>query len=578
MKKIYFGGNILTMADSRGGRVQALLIDDGRVRAAGDLADIETLAGGDAQRMDLQGSTLMPGFVDGHSHICQYADTLRCVDVSGARTGQAIADAMREALRERAQTALRSGDMSGLDAWLAGFGYDQNLLPGREHPDKHLLDGIGAQVADEFAALPMDARRALAATPMLITHASGHMGVLNSAGLERAHIGADTEIAGGMIAHDAQGQPTGYMEEAAFMRAAGGMGAPTDAERMALLERAQREYLKRGVTTAQEGLASHEGVRLLKRASAAGRLKLDVVCYADLRAAVPPEEIVEFMRKGDMSRGDIFTEEPELASGYQGGVRLGGYKLFLDGSPQGRTAWLRAPYLPGEGQGADYCGYPVYSEEQAQAYVLYAAKRGRQLLTHCNGDAAIDQLLRAQQLACLDTDARRNRNVIIHAQLMQPDQLPRAAHLGMIPSYFAAHVRYWGDAHLRNFGMERASGISPLGLAERLDMPFTVHQDTPVLPPDMLETMQIALDRRTAAGELLAKPGITDVSRAAIMRAETVYGAYEYFEEEQKGRLLPGMRADMVRLSADPMTAPVEEIAGIKVLETYKDGNVVYSA
>ena len=161
---------------------------------------------------------------------------------------------------------------------------------------------------------------------------------------------------------------------------------------------------------------------------------------------------------------------------------------------------------------------------------------------------------------------------------MRPDQLERLPNLGLMPSYFVAHVKYWGDAHLRNLGPERARAISPLGLTERLGIPFTLHQDTPVLPPDMLETLCIAQRRVTRDGVSLAQPGLTDASRGALVRAVTTWGAFQYFEEAQKGTLEPGKRADMVRLSANPLKVDAAALDSIEVRATYVAGEAAYGA
>ena len=332
------------------------------------------------------------------------------------------------------------------------------------------------------------------------------------------------------------------------MRAAAQVGAPSQTQRLARLDAAQCEYLRHGITTAQEGLARRADVALLDAAARAGRLKLDVVAYQDVREVVPPDGIVDYVRSG------------------------------RDGSPQGRTAFLSQPYLPAQDQGEDYRGYPAMDDAQVEAYMLYAARRERQILVHCNGDAAIDQLLHAQRIACAQAGAARNRNVAIHAQLMRPDQLKQLPEVGLMPSYFVAHVKYWGDAHLRNLGPERAAAISPLGLTERLGIPFTLHQDTPVLPPDMLETLSIAQQRISREGVHLARAGITDASRDALVRAITAWGAYQYFEEAQKGTLEPGKRADMVRLSANPLSVDAQALDSIEVRETYVAGELAFQA
>lgn len=204
-----------------------------------------------------------------------------------------------------------------------------------------------------------------------------------------------------------------------------------------------------------------------------------------------------------------------------------------------------------------------------------AAREGRQLLAHCNGDAAAAQMLR-----CLADCERRYpsmhalRPVMIHAQLLGLDQIAEAASLGVIASFFVAHVYHWGEVHRRNFGEERANHISPAASALRGGLRFTFHQDAPVVEPDMLETVWCAVNRLTADGNLLGAQ--ERISAWEALCALTVNAAYQHGEERDKGTISPGKRADFVVLSADPLTVPPEELRTIHVLQTIKDGKRIY--
>ena len=144
----------------------------------------------------------------------------------------------------------------------------------------------------------------------------------------------------------------------------------------------------------------------------------------------------------------------------------------------------------------------------------------------------------------------------------------------MIPSFFVAHVYHWGEDHVRNFGWERASRISPAGSALALGIPFTLHQDSPVIRPDMLETLWCAVNRLTRDGRILGKEERIPVWDA--LRAVTANGAWQYFEEEEKGTISPGKRADFALLSADPLKTPPENLRDIRVLATVKDGERIW--
>ena len=282
-------------------------------------------------------------------------------------------------------------------------------------------------------------------------------------------------------------------------------------------------------------------------------LKLDVVAYAD------PRDCKKIMEQFGDRMGH-----------YKDHVKIGGDKIFLDGSPQGRTAWMRQPY---EGE-SDYRGYPVLTDEQVYGRLKSALERGVQILAHCNGDQAAEQYLSVMERLERETGRRLRRPVMIHAQLVGRDQLPRLKTLGMIPSFFVAHVYHWGEVHVKNFGLERAEHISPAGTAATLGIPFTFHQDAPVIQPNMLETVWCAVNRRTKTGRLLGQE--ERVSTLEALKAVTTYAAYQYFEEERKGSLAAGKAADFVILGQDPLTADPMALRDIPVLETIKDGRTIW--
>ncbi len=265
---------------------------------------------------------------------------------------------------------------------------------------------------------------------------------------------------------------------------------------------------------------------------------------------------------------------PGVVDGGEGTFRIGGVKLFLDGSPQGRTAWMRTPYAGG---GPDDRGYGTMTDKDLRAALRTAYANGLQPLAHANGDAAAAQYLAAvEDLEREHPGFRDLRPVMIHAQLLDRDQMGDTARLGVIPSFFVAHVYHWGDTHIKNFGPERAARISAAHSAQQHGIPFTFHQDSPVIPPDMMETVWTAVNRRTRDGVLLGPEERIDPEEA--LRAVTLNAARQYFLEDCKGSLRPGKDADLVILDADPLTVPPEALRDIKVLATIKGGKLIYRA
>ncbi len=523
-KTLYFGGPILTMEDPV--PRQALLEQGGKILAVGSLEELTVLAG-DCRQIDLQGHCLLPGFIDPHSHFTTLGTALTSCDLTGSASPGEIVDRLRRFLQQHPPAD---------GGWVVGFGYDNNLLPGAAHPTRQLLDQVSYTV------------------PVLISHASGHMGAANSAALAAMGLTAATpDPEGGLYGRTADGQLSGYMEERAFTAAGAAVPPPAADLLVGSLLRGQEIYLQNGITTAQDGMTGQKELALLRLLAERQQLKLDVVGYVDL-ANFP----------------DLLAQTPAYSGGYRHHLRLGGYKIFLDGSPQGRTAWLSAPYLGGDGH---YCGYPIHTDEQVRRLVQKSLDDGRQLLCHCNGDAASQQYIEAFQ-AVLGQKSCPTRPVMIHAQTVRDDQLAQMAPLGMIASFFTAHTYYWGDVHLKNLGPARAGHISPAVSAIENGVVYTFHQDTPVLPPDMIDTLWCAVNRTTRAGVVLGPD--QKLSTYQALEGITKNAAYQYFEERQKGTLAPGKLADMVILSQDPLQLPGDELRRLQVLATCKEGRWVY--
>lgn len=523
-KKLYCGGTILTMDPSQRG--DALLVEDGRIRGIGPEAELKGQAAG-AEEIRLEGRTLMPAFIDPHSHFSACANALLQGTVERAESFADIVDTIRAYIRERQIPA---------GSWVAVRDLDPEVLREGRVPDKGVLD-LASQ--DH---------------PIILQHKSGHVGVLNSLALKMAGIGADTpDPSGGKIWRE-DGEPTGYLEENAFIPVLHRLPPPSWEELEAAYGKAQEMYASYGIATVQEGFMSEEMIPVYRGLCGGGKLQLDVVGYP-----------------GAEGGEKLFQALPEYAGDYREHFRLGGYKMFLDGSPQSRTAWVRTPYL-----GSEDRGYPTLTDRQVYGYAERAVKEGRQILAHCNGDAAAEQYLAAlEQVKAGGLDPAAVRPVMIHAQLLGLDQIPRLASLGVIPSFFVAHVYHWGDTHIRNFGRERAGRISPARSAWEAGLPFTFHQDAPVIRPDMAETLWCAVCRRTRSGQLLGEEERIPVEEA--LKAVTIHGAYQYGEEREKGSLTPGKKADLVILDRNPMEAAPEELREIRVLETIKEGKTVFS-
>ncbi len=318
---------------------------------------------------------------------------------------------------------------------------------------------------------------------------------------------------------------------------------------------AMQEYAENGITTAQDGGASPDSVALLKAADAAGHVTLDVVAFPQ-------------------GQGDHLATTKNFNYGeYDGRVKIAGIKLMLDGSPQGKTAYMTKPYIvPPHGQSADYRGYPMIPQARASELVAHYLNADIPIIAHANGDAAADMLIEAVTEADNKTD---HRTVMIHAQTVREDQLTQMKTLGMVPSYFAAHSFYWGDWHRDSvFGVERASRISPTATTVARGMWFTVHNDAPVVPPDMMRLLWATTNRITRSDQVLGPDQRISIYDA--LRAVTINAAYQHFEEDIKGTIEVGKQADFCLLYKNPLSIPTTDLLTVDVVATYSRGRKVF--
>ena len=516
---LYFGGPIVTLEEPQ--YAQALVERGRRIAYVGDREEAERLAGPGARRVDLEGRALLPAFVDPHSHLLACAYARLQVPLGECAGWGEIADRLSRHVQER---GIQPGE------WVKGTGYDQNALAEGAAPDRFCLD------------------RACPHNPVVIQHASGHAGVFNTLALER--LGALDGDCG--LERDGQGELTGRGEENPFLDLLGRIPMDGLEDVLRAFQGAQEEYASHGVTTAQEGLLQPVMAPVYQEILRRGLLYLDVNAY------VPPADY-------DRLRGQFAQE----VSASPGTFRVAGMKIFLDGSPQGGTAWVREPYAGGG------CGTSTMTDGQVLSAFRQALDRDAQLLAHCNGDRAAEQYLTLLAQAEREAGKKLCRPVMIHAQLLGLDQLERVKALGVIPSFFVAHVYHWGEIHVKNFGLDRAGRISPAGSALARGIPFTFHQDSPVIPPDMLETIWCACVRRTKTGRVLGAEERIPVE--AALRAVTQTAAHQYGLERELGTLRPGKRADFVLLSGDPLRTPPEELKKLQVERTIRCGRTIWS-
>jgi len=532
--QVWTNGHILTM-DADGRQATALVIEDDRIIAVGSDDDMQRWLPDADVELDLEGRTVVPGFIEAHGHfpgagLAAVAADLNSPPIGGVKN---IRDAL-EALE------LVDAERPG-DGWLIGFGYDDTMLEEKRHFTRADLDSVSTT------------------RPVLAMHISGHMAVVNSLALERFGITAETpDPPGGEIRKDLEtGEPTGLLLETASRPLQLEALNMPPLQQVAVVRLAVELYAAQGFTTVQNGLATLEQIKGMGGASKLGLIPQRLVVW-------PKDELGLEVAEGASDLGQHASDR----------VYIGAAKLVGDGSIQGYTGFLSEPYhQPGE-HPADYRGYPNVDADTLKAQVKTIHCSGQQVAVHGNGDAAIDQFLDAWEAALEACPSEDARPVLVHAQMSRADQLERMKKLGVTPSFFSAHVYYWGDRHRDIFlGPERAAQISPAASAVALEIPFTTHLDTPIVPIDSMLQLWTPVARETSSGQSLG-PG-ERVTVEQSLRAMTSDAAWQLRLEEQVGSIEPGKQADLVILSANPFDYD-GDLRTIEVERTLVGGVTIY--
>lgn len=536
--RIIRGGPIVTVDPARP-TAEAVAIAGGKIVAVGTEAEAMRHRGPMTEVTELAGKTLVPGFIDGHSHFFTCGDVQVQALCASPPAGpcQTVADVIGQLKKLRERRKLAPGQ------FVVGFGYDPELLAEKRAPTKQELD----------AAFPDN--------PVILVHVSGHGAMLNSKALAAYDVTAQTPTPpGGVIGREpGSNEPNGLLFETAFLPVFARVPGPTDDETIDLITTGQELYLRAGITTAQEGATMKHQMDLLRIIAGRGLLKLDVV-------ALPFVTDLDAIFAG---------QPPRVEKTYTNRLRIGGVKLLMDGSPQGRTAFFTTPYLvDGPAGQHNWRGEPSFPQPLLNEMVKKVYAGDAPMFVHCNGDAAIDALLEAHRAASGDDPTKPRGTVGVHSQFIRPDQLAKYAAWKITPSFFTLHCFYFGDTHVANRGLAQAAGISPMKSARALGIRPTNHTDFNVSPLDQLFTIHTAVNRVTRSGRVLGEQ--ERVTPAEALEAITIDGARQYGEEGTKGSITPGKLADLAILSANPLTVDPATIKDIHVTETIKEGATVW--
>jgi len=530
---IISSNKVILMTEKESAQPLSVAIKNKKIIWIGSHEDAKNIQG---EHVDFGNQAVLPGFIDAHGHASYLAFATQVANIASPPVGKInnIQDLQTELKNFIQDSGLQPGE------WLMGLGYDDSLLAEQRHPTKDDLDEVSTE------------------HPIYLIHVSAHLGAANSLGLSLANINSKTQDPpGGKIRrYENSLEPNGVFEEtAAYPLQQLAMSAYKDP--IGSVKKAMEIYARNGITTAQDGASSLETIGLMQAADAQSMINIDVISYP-------------------IGQNGLDENLNELNFGsYTGRVKVGGIKLILDGSPQGKTAYLTEPYYkPPHNESKSYKGYPLIPQTEVSEWVKKYADLNIPIMAHANGDAAADMLIKAVTDADIASD---HRTVMIHAQTVREDQLGKMKELGIIPSYFSTHTFYWGDWHRDSvFGEERAMRISPTKSSLDRKMPFTVHNDAPVVPPDMIRLLWSTTNRKTRSGKVLGDE--QKISTYEALKAITINAAYQHFEDDIKGSIEVGKFADLVVLSADPLSMPSESLLDLQIVSTFSHGKEIFSS
>jgi hypothetical protein len=535
---VFRGGSILPV-DARFSTAQAMAIRGNRIIAVGDEPDVRAAAGAGATIVELDGRTVLPGFIDPHTHVVAGASVDHIMENVGV-TRFATAD---EVLRYLASKV--PGTPPG--EWILGRNFDPALQKGPSALTFAELDAVSREV------------------PVFLLNASGHIAYANRKAFEVAGIPDDVaNPPGAEFVRDASGRLNGTINNnVAFLKVLVASPAMARLEPVSALLGLLEKWGRLGLTCVSELslgalTQSPQDAKLLFAAAGSGQLKARIRAFPFYTLGVDAWDAAG-VKPGD---GDALA-------------RVTGYKLVADGSNQGFTGYQREPYLNSDSRGA-----PYMTAAEMQQTAVERARKGWPLALHANGDAAIDMVLDAcQAVHDAGVDMRRVRARIEHCSMLHNEQIERMRKLGVSASFLIGHVHYWGVwMRDRVFGPARVQHLCRCRSVEQAGVSFTLHSDFMVTDPDPLHMIEMAVTRRTWQEPQFVLNPAERISVESAIRAVTSEAAWQLFSEHEVGSLEPGKLADLVILDRDPRKVDPEAIHSIRVTETWMDGKRTYVA
>ena len=509
--------------------VEAMAIRDGRVVATGPQRGIMTMRGPNTRVLDLNGRTVIPGMIDSHVHLLNLGNSLRNVDLVGTTSYDEVV--ARVAARARETPA---------GTWILGRGWDQNDWGDTRFPTHEALS------------------RAVPNHPVVLTRIDGHATLVNAAAMRAASVTAQTQDpSGGRLERGADNSPTGVLVDAAMGLVNRHVPPATKEQMKTAVQAAIAEMNRWGLTSVHDAGVGRAVIDVYEEVAREGRFNIrDYVMVAN-----NDEAINHYLQRG-----------PQNAL-YDGRLWIKAIKISADGALGSRGAALIEPYTDDPRN----TGLALVPAGRVREVGVKALRAGFQLNVHAIGDRANRTVLDEFEAALDSVPVADHRFRIEHAQIIHPDDIPRFAQLGVIPSMQASHQTsdmYWA---VNRLGPTRVLGAYAWRSLLNSGVIIANGSDLPVERTNPLISFMASVARQDAkgwpAGGWYPEQRMT---REEALKSMTIWAAYSGFMEKEVGSLAPGKLADFVVLDQDIMRVPPELILGTNVLATYLSGRAVF--
>lgn len=534
---VYYNGQVLTMEGDTPRYAQAVVVRGTRITFVGGQKQALALAGAHAERHDLKGHTMVPGFIDTWGHFTLVAQNTLGVNLAYFGDNPPHTSAQ---LIEKMQKEGRP-----FNGWILGSGYAEAMLS----------DG-----APSLDALD----RAFPSTPVLLQNISTLTGKVNSAGLRALAITPETKATAGFIAKDRKtGQLTGDLIGQPFLSAvAQVVGTPPQSVTVETFRNAEQMLVREGYTTCQSYESTPQQIADMRTAIDRKQIKIDLI-------ALPTFSDVDTMLKSNPNlRFGVYSQKDH-------GFKIAGMQVPTDGASQLRLGFFTQPYIDTTGFPASWRGFAFYPQATIDKYVRMAYGRNIQLFGYSNGDAGIDMMLASIDKAeAASGTGDDRRTVIAHSIFVRDDQLASYRKRHIIAAMMPTSAWLYGDVYMKILGAPRATRSSPARLAFAKGVKTVLHADCPSSGPSVMATIGCAATRRTLSGKVLG-PELRLAAYQGLL-GFTRNAAFMYREEGFKGTITAGKVADLVVLDKNPLTVPPDALKDVKVLETMKRGRTIY--